>query len=207
MINKSTNSPIVAVSVKIYQALLAVYPIAFQQEYGLQMVQTFQDCCLRAVRQGGTNGILRLWAITLLDFIQSVISEHTQKETTMDTRQSDIVRALSEAVNLMIDTVSSGQFGFDYAASKYAKQAHGELALAFQDYWQAIETGFESLRDPSTDARPNLEDVRRDALLALADRINVPEVTTFVQGMIEAQDAHSDVREALRSQAERLKNA
>jgi hypothetical protein len=207
MIRKSQDITSVVFSVRVYQLLLNAYPTKFQQEYGSHMLHVFEDCCLRAARQSGANGMLKWWAVTLLDLIQSVISEHTQKETTMDTRQSDIVRALSEAVNLMIDTVSSGQFGFDYAASKYAKQAHGELALAFQDYWQAIETGFESLRDPSTDARPNLEDVRRDALLALADRINVPKVTTFVQGMIEAQDAHSDVREALRSQAERLKNA
>jgi len=206
MIRNSQDIPSIVFSIRVYQLLLNAYPAKFQREYGSEMVQVFQDCCLRTLRQGGTSGMVKLWAVTIIDLIQSMVSEHTQKETTMDTRQSDIVRALSEAVNLMIDTVSSGQFGFDYAASKYAKQAHGELALAFQDYWQAIETGFESLRDPSTDARPNLEDVRRDALLALADRINVPEVTTFAQGMIEAQYAHSDVREALRSQAERLKN-
>jgi pilus assembly protein TadC len=52
-----------------------------------------------------------------------------------------------------------------------------------------------------------LENVRRDALLALADRINVPEVTTFVQGMIEAQAARTNILEALTSQAERLKSA
>jgi len=125
----------------------------------------------------------------------------------MNTRQSDIVRSLSEALNSMINTVSSGQFGFDYAASQYAKQADGELALAFQDYWQAIEAGVKSLREPGMEVRPNLENVRRDALLALADRINVPEVTNFAQGLIEAQVARTNILEALTSQAERLKNA
>jgi hypothetical protein len=83
MISQRAESPIVAFSVKVYQALLVVYPTKFQQEYGLQMAQVFQDCCLRAFRQNGTDGMLKLWAITLLDLIQSVISEHAHKEIQM----------------------------------------------------------------------------------------------------------------------------
>jgi hypothetical protein len=83
MISQSTNLPLVIFSVRVYQILLLAYPAKFQQEYGSQMVQVFQDCCLRALRRGGTNGMLKLWAITLLDLIQSVISEHAQKEFEM----------------------------------------------------------------------------------------------------------------------------
>jgi len=181
------------------------------------MEQTFND--LYKERQQTGKGRLGFVVWTFVETATGIIKEHiiqtksrsnylsSSKETTMNTRQSDIVKSLSEALNMMIDTVSSGQFGFDYAASEYAKHADGELALAFQDYWQAIETGVESLHDPSTEVRPNLENVRRDALLALSDRINVPEVTTFVQGMIEAQAARTNILEALTSQAERLKNA
>jgi len=83
MISQRAGLPIVAFSVRVYQALLVAYPTKFQQEYGSQMVQVFQDCCLRTVRQGGTNGIVRLWTVTLLDLIQSVVSEHAQKEIEM----------------------------------------------------------------------------------------------------------------------------
>ena len=83
MISQRTELPIVAFSVRVYQALLVAYPTKFQQEYGSQMVQVFQDCCLRALRQGGTNGMLKLWAITLLDLVQSVITVHSQKEVQM----------------------------------------------------------------------------------------------------------------------------
>ena len=120
----------------------------------------------------------------------------------MNTRQSDIVRSLSEAVNSMIDTVGSGRFGFDYAIREYAHQAHGELALAFEEYVQAMGVGGVPLG-----AMPNSESVRRDALCALADRVNVPEVTAFTQAMIEAQDTRSSLLDALKSQAEQLKNA
>lgn len=95
MISQRAELPIVALSVKVYQALLVAYPAKFQQEYGSQMVQVFQDCCLRTVRQGGTNGIIRLWAITLLDLVQSVISEYSQKEIEMkkEMKPQDIRRA------------------------------------------------------------------------------------------------------------------
>lgn len=83
MISQRTQLPIVAFSVRVYQALLVAYPTKFQQEYGSQMVQVFQDCCLRALRQGGTNGMLKLWAVTLFDLVQSVISEYRQKEVQM----------------------------------------------------------------------------------------------------------------------------
>jgi hypothetical protein len=83
MISSSTDLPIVALSVRVYQGLLVAYPTRFQQKYGSDMVDVFRSCCLRAVRQSGANGMVRLWAVTLLDIIQSVISEHADKEIQM----------------------------------------------------------------------------------------------------------------------------
>jgi hypothetical protein len=59
------------------------------------MAQVFRDCCLRTMRQGGTGGMLKLWVITLLDLAQSVVAEHTQKETQMkrEMKPEDIRRA------------------------------------------------------------------------------------------------------------------
>jgi hypothetical protein len=83
MISQPSELPGVAVSVRVYQWLLNAYPTKFQQEYGPHMVQVFRDCCLRTVRQGGANGMARLWVATLLDLLQSVVSEHAQKEIEM----------------------------------------------------------------------------------------------------------------------------
>jgi hypothetical protein len=83
MIGKPLNDSILTVSVKVYQTLLLAYPIKFKQEYGSEMLQVFQDCCLRTLRQGGINGMVKLWVVTLLDLTQSVISEHAQKEVQM----------------------------------------------------------------------------------------------------------------------------
>ena len=95
MSDKSSNITQVAVSVRVYQLLMNAYPAKFRQEYGTEMMQVFQDCCLRAVRQGGRNGMAKLWATTLLDFIQSVISEHVQREIEMrkEMKPEDIRKA------------------------------------------------------------------------------------------------------------------
>jgi hypothetical protein len=83
MIGKPVELPIVSLSVRVYQALLLAYPAKFQQEYGSHMMQVFRDCCLRTIRQSGANGMARLWAVTLLDVVQSVVSEHARKEIEM----------------------------------------------------------------------------------------------------------------------------
>ena len=95
MISKPIENPIVAISVKIYRTLLVAYPTKFQREYGSHMLQVFRDYCLRTVRQNGTNGMLKLWAATLLDLIQSVISEHVHKEIEMkkEMKPEDIRKA------------------------------------------------------------------------------------------------------------------
>ena len=83
MRNRSADFLVVAFSTRLYQLLLVAYPTQFQHEYGLEMVQTFRDCCLRTIRQRGTSGMPQLWLSTLLDLIQSVVTEHMQKETQM----------------------------------------------------------------------------------------------------------------------------
>jgi len=83
MISNPSDDPIIRVSARVYQVLLVAYPTRFQQEYGSHMVQVFRDCCLRAFRQNGTNGMLKLWAMTLFDLLRSLIEEHLHKETFM----------------------------------------------------------------------------------------------------------------------------
>jgi len=83
MIGQSKDVPMIVFSVKFYEWLLVAYPARFRKEYGSQMVEVFRDCCLRAFRQGGMNGMTSLWAITLLDLIRSLITEYLHKETSM----------------------------------------------------------------------------------------------------------------------------
>ena len=83
MIRKQSDIALISSSVRVYQVLLVAYPTKFRQEYGPHMLQVFRDCCLRTFRKSGTNGMFRLWAVTLFDLVQSVVSEHAHKEIEM----------------------------------------------------------------------------------------------------------------------------
>jgi hypothetical protein len=74
------NDPgLVALSAAAYRLLLLAYPARFRGEYGTHMAQAFRDCCLRAMRLDGPPGMLRLWSLTLADWLKSVIEQHLLK--------------------------------------------------------------------------------------------------------------------------------
>lgn len=102
------DDPIIAFSVKVYQVFLIAYPTKFRQEYASHMLQVFRDSCLRAFRQNGTNGILKLWAITLFDLLRSLIEEYLQKETYMT--KSKFIRL--SGWSLMLGSVAFPLFTF-----------------------------------------------------------------------------------------------
>jgi len=83
MIHKPADQSLVMVSVQLYRILLTAYPTKFRREFGSYMMQVFRDCCLKTIRQSGANGMIKLWVVTLFDFVQSVISEYARKETEM----------------------------------------------------------------------------------------------------------------------------
>jgi hypothetical protein len=83
MSTASEDSPVVSFSIRAYRLLVGAYPTAFRQEYGEHMLQLFGDCSRRQYRQKGASGMLMLWAVTLFDFVRSVVAEHLQRETVM----------------------------------------------------------------------------------------------------------------------------
>jgi len=125
MSSRHAEPPVVALSVRVYQALLLAYPTTFRQEYGSHMAHVFRDCCLRAFRQGGPNGMARLWLFTLLDFIHSVLEQHLHKETFM---------TQSHAIKLSGWAFMLGSFGFlavsnDSMAVSFAGLVFGSILL------------------------------------------------------------------------------
>jgi hypothetical protein len=73
------DSKLVSVSVWVYRGLLNAYPRSFRREYGEAMVQVFRDLCLRG-REASLAGV---WGRALLDFIVSLVSEHTNRGAEM----------------------------------------------------------------------------------------------------------------------------
>jgi hypothetical protein len=76
---------VVYISTLIYRLLLITYPKDFQREYASCMAQVFRDCCLRALHLSGFHGMLSMWSLALVDYIESVFEEYTHKGVRMNT--------------------------------------------------------------------------------------------------------------------------
>lgn len=102
MTNPSRENTSIAFSVDVYRLLLAAYPKKFRQEYGAQMLQFFQDCCIRVYQQRGPLGMLWLWTITLFDFLHTVVEEHLQSEVVTMVKNRELVSTLMVAVSIWL---------------------------------------------------------------------------------------------------------
>lgn len=68
-------SRITRLSTVVYRALLWAYPAEFRRTYGTWMMQAFRDQC-REAQRSGTTSLLRVWAVTLVDWAYSFPAEH-----------------------------------------------------------------------------------------------------------------------------------
>ena len=60
MTRPERHERVLTISERVYKALLTVYPKAFRDEYGPQMVRDFRDLCWEELERGGVTGFARL---------------------------------------------------------------------------------------------------------------------------------------------------
>jgi tight adherence protein C len=107
---------------------------------------------------------------------------------TSDTdRRAEVINLLQEAVNSLATTVESG-FGFDHAMYQYSQETDNELSRAFTQVLEAIRSGVQ----------------RRTALRDMAERIDVVEVTGFVEAIVQAEEEGTSILEMLEDQVEQM---
>ncbi len=103
-------------------------------------------------------------------------------------RQEEIIKSLPDALDLMSICVSAG-LGFDQAMQKVYEKWDNELALAFGRVVQEIQLG----------------KTRREALRAMAENMDVPDVTTFVSSIIQADQLGVSISKVLNIQAAQMR--
>jgi tight adherence protein C len=99
-----------------------------------------------------------------------------------------VIRSLPDALDLLTICVEAG-LGFDAALARVADKWNNELSREFARALQEIQLG----------------KLRREALRSMADRIDVPEVSTFVAAIVQAEELGVSIAKVLRIQAEEMR--
>lgn len=103
-------------------------------------------------------------------------------------RQKEIRKAMPDALDLLTICVEAG-LGFDGAMSKVNEKWDNELANAFGRVIREIQLG----------------KLRREALRDMADRMGIPEMTSFVAAVIQSEQLGVSMAKVLRIQSDQMR--
>jgi tight adherence protein C len=103
-------------------------------------------------------------------------------------RQNEIIKALPDALDLLVICVEAG-LGFDMAMGKVYEKWDNELAIAFGRVLREIQLG----------------KLRREAMRDMARRMDVPDVTAFVAAIIQADQLGVSMSKILRVQSDQMR--
>ncbi len=103
-------------------------------------------------------------------------------------RQTEVRKALPDALDLLTICVEAG-LGFEAAISKVAEKWENELSLMFGRCIREIQLG----------------KTQREALRDMADRIGLPELTSFVAAVIQSQSLGVSMAKVLRIQSDQMR--
>ena len=113
---------------------------------------------------------------------------HLMLTSRITRRQKEIRKAMPDALDLLTICVEAG-LGFDAAMSKVSEKWDNELSLAFARAIREIQLG----------------KVRRDALKDMADRLGIPEMTSFVAAIVQSEQLGVSMAKVLRIQSDQMR--
>jgi tight adherence protein C len=113
---------------------------------------------------------------------------HLMLTSKITRRQKEIRKAMPDALDLLTICVEAG-LGFDAAMSKVSEKWENELSLAFARVIREVQLG----------------KVRREALKDMADRLGIPEMTSFVAAIIQSEQLGVSMAKVLRIQSDQMR--
>jgi tight adherence protein C len=108
--------------------------------------------------------------------------------TKISRRQRSVVKSLPDALDLLTICVEAG-LGFDAAMAKVVEKWDNDLSQAFARVIQEIQLG----------------KLRREALRDMSDRMEVPDMSTFVAAIIQADQLGVSIARVLRIQSDQMR--
>lgn len=103
-------------------------------------------------------------------------------------RQKEVLKSMPDALDLLTICVEAG-LGFDGAMAKVYDKWQNELGRSFGRAGREIQLG----------------KLRRDALRDMADRIDLPEMTSFVAAVVQSEQLGVSMARVLRIQADQMR--
>jgi tight adherence protein C len=103
-------------------------------------------------------------------------------------RKKEIIKSLPDAMDLLTIAVEAGM-GFDGAMQKVAEKWNNELSRGFSKVVQEMRLGV----------------IRREALRNMSNNMDVPDVTSFVAAIIQADQLGVSIAKILRVQSEQMR--
>jgi tight adherence protein C len=103
-------------------------------------------------------------------------------------KQKAVLRSLPDTLDLITTCVEAG-LGLDAALSRVAEKGEGPLAEEVQKMLRDVAMG----------------KLRREAMTELSDRVGIPELTNFINSIIQAEQLGVGIGQVLRVQSEQLR--
>lgn len=132
----------------------------------------------------GTNALLIAAGASLLGFFLPDM----WLKSRIDRRQKEIRKALPDALDLLTICVEAG-LGLDAAIDRVQSKWDNELSLIFARVLREMQLG----------------KLRREALRDMANRVGIPEITSFVAAIIQSEQLGVSMANVLRIQADAMR--
>ena len=109
-------------------------------------------------------------------------------QSKISSRQNEIRKALPDALDLLTICVEAG-LGFDAAMAKVSEKWENQLSVGFARAIREVQLG----------------KTRREALRDMADRMGLPEMTSFVAAVIQSEMLGVSMAKVLRIQSDQMR--
>ena len=109
-------------------------------------------------------------------------------QTKINSRQREIRKAMPDALDLLTICVEAG-LGFDAAMAKVSEKWENQLSVGFARAIREVQLG----------------KTRREALRVMADRMGIPEMTSFVAAVIQSESLGVSMAKVLRIQSDQMR--
>ena len=109
-------------------------------------------------------------------------------QSKINARQKEIRKAMPDALDLLTICVEAG-LGFDAAMAKVSEKWENQLSIGFARAIREVQLG----------------KTRREALRVMADRMGLPEMTSFVAAIIQSETLGVSMAKVLRIQSDQMR--